>query len=87
MAVVWIPALLRELTHGAAQATVPGDTVRQVIENLEQTYPGIEGRLCEDGRLRPHIAVVVDNQVSRQGLRHRLSEESEVHFLPAISGG
>jgi molybdopterin synthase sulfur carrier subunit len=87
MAVVWIPALLRSVTGGKAQVTVPGETVRQVIANLEQIYPGIEDRLCEEGRLRPHIAVVVDGQVSRQRLRHRLGENSEVHFLPAISGG
>jgi molybdopterin synthase sulfur carrier subunit len=87
MAIVWIPALLRNLTGGQAQVTVLGETVRQVIANLEQAYPGIEDRLCEEGRLRPHIAVVVDGQVSQQRLRHRLTETSEVHFLPALSGG
>ena len=80
-------SLLRDVTGGEAQVTVPGETVRQVISNLEQTYPGIEDRLCEEGRLRPNIAVVVDGQVSRQRLRQRLSRTSEVHFLPAISGG
>ena len=87
MAIVWIPALLRDLTGGEAQVAAPGETVRQVIANLEQTYPGIEDRLCEEGRLRPHIAVVVDAEVSQQRLRHKLTETSEVHFLPALSGG
>jgi molybdopterin synthase sulfur carrier subunit len=87
MAVVWIPALLRELTGGQESVTVPGETVRQVIENLERAYPGIEARLCEDGRLRPNLSVAVDGLMSRQGLRQRLAETSEVHFLPAISGG
>ena len=87
MAVVWIPALLRELTGGQESVTVPGETVRQVIENLERAYPGIEARLCEDGRLRPNVSVAVDGRVSRQGLRQRLADTSEVHFLPAISGG
>jgi molybdopterin converting factor small subunit len=87
MAIVWIPALLRDLTGGKEQATVPGDTVRQVIENLEKSYPGIKARLCEGGRLRPNISVVVDGLVSQQGLRQHLAERSEVHFLPAMSGG
>jgi molybdopterin synthase sulfur carrier subunit len=87
MASVWIPALMRDLTAGAAQVTVPGATVRQLITNLEQAYPGIEARLCEEGRLRPTISVVVDGRVSSQRLRHRLNESSEVHFLPAIGGG
>ena len=79
MTVAWIPALLRDLTGGEEQAIVPGETVRQVIEN--------KARLCEDGRLRPNISVAVDGLVSRQGLRQRLAERSEVHFLPAMSGG
>jgi molybdopterin synthase sulfur carrier subunit len=87
MAVVWIPALLRDLTGGEAQVVVPGETVRQLIANLENAYPGIEERLCDEDRLRPNIAVVVDGQVSRQRMRHKLAETSEVHFLPAISGG
>jgi len=61
--------------------------VRQVIAQLEKAYPGIEARLCEGGRLRSNISVVVDSQVSSQRLRHELTETSEVHFLPAISGG
>jgi molybdopterin synthase sulfur carrier subunit len=87
MAVVWIPSLMRHLTGGEATVTAPGETVRAVIAHLEAAYPGIEARLCEEGRLRPNISVVVDGQVSTQRLRHRLAETSEVHFLPAISGG
>ena len=87
MVVVWIPALLRDLTDGQAQVTVPGETVRQVIAQLEKAYPGIEARLCEEGRLRSNISVVVDGRVSSQRLRHKLTETNEVHFLPAINGG
>ena len=66
-----------------------GDTVRQVIENLETLHPGIKERLYdEDGdRLRPSIALVVDGHTSTLKLRHRLKESSEVHFVISISGG
>jgi molybdopterin synthase sulfur carrier subunit len=87
MPVVWIPSLLRDLTHGAAEITVPGETVRQVIDALEQNHPGIAERLCTEGQLRPNVVVVVDGKVSAQRLRQRLTETSEVHFLPAIGGG
>jgi molybdopterin synthase sulfur carrier subunit len=85
--VVWIPSLLRDLTGGEEKVTVPGETVRQVIENLEKIYPGIQSRLCKEDRLRSNISVVVDGQLSQQRLRQRLTETSEVHFLPAIGGG
>jgi molybdopterin synthase sulfur carrier subunit len=87
MPVVWVPSLLRDLTNGQETLTVPGQTVGQVIENLDARCPGLLERLCEEGRLRPNIAVVVDGVASRQRLRHRLTETSEVHFVPAISGG
>ncbi len=87
MPTVWIPSLLRELTGGQETVSVPGKTVRQVIDHLEGTYPGIRARLCEGDRLRPSLSVVVDGQVSRRGLDHPLDEASEVHFVPAVGGG
>jgi sulfur-carrier protein len=87
MPVVWIPALLRELTGGEEKVEAPGETVRQVIEYLDERYPGIKERLCEEDRLRANMTVIVDGSASRQGMRQKLDETSEVHFLPAMSGG
>jgi molybdopterin synthase sulfur carrier subunit len=85
--VVWIPSLLRELTNEQKSLSIKGDTVRQVIENLESKYPGIKERLCDGETLRPSISIVVDGHTSTLKLRHRLRESSEVHFVIAISGG
>lgn len=87
MALVWIPALLRELSKGAVKVEVEGATVAEVIDALDRVYPGISARLCEAGELRPNLSVVVDGLVSPRKLRQRLSPASEVHFLPQISGG
>jgi molybdopterin synthase sulfur carrier subunit len=84
---VWIPPLLRDLTGGQDRVAMPGERVRDLIAGLEARYPGIEARLCQEGRLRPGIVVVVDGVTSTQGLRQRVREESEVHFIPAIGGG
>ena len=73
--------------HRALRELEKMGIVRQVITQLEKAYPGIEARLCEEGRLRSNISVMVDGHVSTQRLRHKLTETSEVHFLPAISGG
>lgn len=87
MPIVWIPGLLRDLTGGQEKLNVPGETVQQVIDHLDALYPGVMARLCEEGHLRPNITVVVDGVASRRRLRHPLMETSEVHFVPAISGG
>jgi molybdopterin converting factor small subunit len=87
MARVWIPSLLRDMTGGLAEVNAPGATLREVLDSLERSYPGIRDRLCEGGRIRPSIAVVVDGATTRQGLRQALTDASEVHFVPAIAGG
>ncbi len=87
MPVIFVPPSLRDLTGGHEQVIVPGSTVREALASLEERCPGVQDRLLEDGRLRPGIAVAVDGVVTRQWLRHPLKETSEVHFLPALSGG
>lgn len=87
MAVVYIPPLLRRLTDGSEKVTVPGESLRQVIDNLEAAYPGLKEHLIVDGEISPAIAVAVDGDITRIGLLNRVQESSEIHFLPAISGG
>ncbi len=87
MATIWIPGLLQDLTGNRERIPVSGATVRQVIDNLDETFPGIRARLVENDRLRPSIVVAVDGEISHLGLRQKVGEESEIHFLPAISGG
>jgi molybdopterin synthase sulfur carrier subunit len=87
MATVWIPSLLRDLTSGQEAVTVAGANVGQVVEALDARFPGVKARLCDANGLRPGVAVAVDTQLSRLGLLQPVGEASEVHFVPAISGG
>lgn len=90
MALVWVPAPWREkLTAGVVQVEVAGATVRQVIDALEAQYPGFRQRIIDPGndRIRADMAVSVDGEISPEGLRRKVEEASEVHFLPAMSGG
>jgi molybdopterin synthase sulfur carrier subunit len=84
---VWIPALHRDLTGGVEVVEVSGDSVAAVIASLETSYPGIEARLCENGRIRPYISVAVNSEITRRGLRQKLREPSEIHFVPSLGGG
>ncbi len=89
MAKVWIPALLRHYTGGQAEIQAEGATVGEVIASLDRRYPGIASRLMapDQERLRPNLMLVVDGEVSRQGLRHLVNDDTEIHFVPAMSGG
>lgn len=87
MPVIWIPAMLRDLTSGRDRVRVPGHTLRAAIDNLEAHYPGLKARLVVGDQLHPEISVVVDGDLSHLRLLQPLAEDSEVHLLPVISGG
>lgn len=87
MAVVWIPSLLQNLTGGAEKVSARGTTVGEIIDNLEVRFPGIKDRLVNGTEIRPHIAVAIDGDVSPEGLEQDVQESSEIHFIPALSGG
>jgi len=84
---VWIPAQLRGLTGGQELVRVTGGTIREVIATLDQLYPGIKARLCDQDSLRPGLAVAVGTQIATLGLLQPVPDGSEVHFLPAVAGG
>ena len=79
---------MQKLTNGQGQIPTDGQTIRQVIDYLDSHYPGFKARICnEHDQIRPESAVAVDGDVVTSGLRTRVSQSSEVHFLPALAGG
>lgn len=84
---VWIPPLLRSLSDNRVELDIAGETLREVIDNLDAECPGIKDRVMEGRRMKPGIAVAVDGVVMSKKLGTPLKPESEVHFVPAISGG
>ncbi|MAF83650.1 MAG: molybdopterin synthase sulfur carrier subunit [Chromatiales bacterium] len=87
MPTVSIPSLMQNLTNGVDKVIVEGQTLREVVDSLEDTYPGFKARLCDGTRIRLNIAVYVDGMISREGMRQPVTEGTEIHFLPALSGG
>ena len=87
MPTVFIPTMLQTVTGGVKQVTIEGSNVRQIVDGLESLYPGIKERLVEAGRMRPNVSVSIDGEIGRMGLIEKVSQDSEVHFVPAIGGG
>jgi molybdopterin synthase sulfur carrier subunit len=87
MARVFIPPLLRPRAGGAEWLDVPGGSVGEVITAIDSQFPGLGEALREGDSLRAGLAVVVDGDITPQGLLQKLGPESELHFLPAIGGG
>ena len=87
MATIFIPTMLQKLTDGTKILELDAKNVRQVIEELEKLYPGMQDRLMEVDDIREGLAVVVDGDVAIMGMLTKVGENSEVHFVPAIAGG
>lgn len=87
MSTIFIPTMLQSLTAGTKRVEMEARNVRQVIERLDEMFPGIKGRLVEDGEIRPSLAIAIDGNVAIMGLLEKVGENSEVHFVPAIGGG
>lgn len=84
---VFIPPLLRPVTDGQESLNVSGQTVAEVIDNLDRRFPGVRMRLIEGDRLKPGLSVGIGTRVSARGLSSKVGLDDEVHFLPAIGGG
>ena len=87
MVEVFIPASLRSLTDGTRSVKMNVTTVREAVDQLEGLYPGIKQRLCANDRLHPALAVAIDSRICGKGLLETLPPNSELHFIPAVSGG
>jgi len=81
VAKVIVPEGLRRFTAGASSVELEASNVRQLILELDRRYPGI------GAQLRKGMAVAIDGEIFQEPLLESLQPDSEVHFLPAISGG
>ena len=87
---VRIPTILRTYTHDESQVTAEGETLAEVLDSLESSYPGIRGRILdEDGKLRRFVNIYVAEEDVRfdQGLATRTPDGPQVSVIPAVAGG
>jgi molybdopterin synthase sulfur carrier subunit len=64
--------------------------MRALVENLEQNYPGIKERICdESGKVRRFVNVYVNGDDIRflQNLETSVKDGDNVSIVPAIAGG
>jgi molybdopterin synthase sulfur carrier subunit len=89
MATVNLPRSLVALFPDAPprHLDVEADTLIELVNRLEERWPGMRDRVCEPGpQLREHINVFVDGRRERD-LGASLSDGSVVHIIPAVAGG
>ena len=85
--VVRLPGVLVDLFPGAPRRLeVPAETVADMIDRLDEQFPGMRDRLCDSTpAVRRHINIFIDGERAR--LETPLPLGCEVFVLTAISGG
>ncbi len=87
---VRVPTILRTYTGGESEVTAEGSALREVLDSLDASYPGIKGRIVdEQGALRRFVNVYVGNDDVRflEGLDTKVSDGAQVSVIPAVAGG
>jgi len=87
---VRIPTALRRITQGQGEVKVEAKTIGELIEKLEEEFPGIKERLVEEnGEIRKFVNFFVNDEDIRflKGKDTELKDGDVVSIIPAIAGG
>ena len=87
---VRIPTILRTYTDGSKAVEGKGDTLADLLQDLDSRHSGLRGRLVtEDGGLHRFVNVYVNDEDVRflGGLETALKDGDSVTVLPAVAGG
>jgi sulfur-carrier protein len=90
MVTVYVPTPFRRATNNKDRVTVDGDSVGEVLNDLERTYEGLRGLIrTETGDVHPHVNIYVNSEAieALEGLGTRVKDGDELTIIPALAGG
>jgi sulfur-carrier protein len=82
MSLIRIPPTLRDQTGGEREVLAEGETVRDLLDDLTERFPGLREQL-------DYANVYVDGEDirTREGYETPVAESDTVILLPAMAGG
>jgi molybdopterin synthase sulfur carrier subunit len=86
---VRIPPTLRSEVGGAREVEATGSTLREVLADLAERFPGLGQQVLEDGDdIAPFVNVYLNSEDVRtlDGLDTEVRSDSTVILLPAMAG-
>jgi sulfur-carrier protein len=87
---VRVPTILRSYTDGQKAVQGTGDTIADLLTDLDTRHPGLRGRLVTpDGGLHRFVNVYINDEDVRflGALDAKLNDGDTVTILPAVAGG
>lgn len=87
---VLIPTPLQKFTNDEASARLEASSVDELLKALDNRFPGIAARLCDEtGKLRRFLNVYVNSEDIRflDNQATPLQDGDQVSIVPAVAGG
>ena len=81
---------LMKLTDNQSEVSAEGETISDIINNLESQFNGIRDRICEEsGSPRRFINIYINEEDIRflEGEMTSVKDGDEISIIPAIAGG
>jgi MoaD family protein len=85
-----VPTILRSYTDGQKVVPATGDSLADLLTDLDSRHPGIRARLItEDGSLHRFVNIYVNDEDVRflGALDAKIADGDTVTILPAVAGG
>ena len=85
-----VTSVIEKLVGGQRSFESVGDSVKSLIENINEAYPGFSDQILEeDGELRRFVNIYLNDEDIRylDGLDTELTDDDTVSILPALAGG
>jgi molybdopterin converting factor small subunit len=87
---VSVPVPFRSCTNGRTEVTVEGNTVHQVLDNLNAIHIGIMEKICDDkGKPRGFVNLYLNQRDIRSlnNLDTKVRDGDKIMILPIAAGG
>ncbi|WP_193197082.1 MoaD/ThiS family protein [Nostoc sp. MG11] len=87
---VLVPTALQNFTNNQATLECNGSNIAELLDSLEQSFPGIKSRLCDEaGKPRRFLNLYLNSEDIRflEGTDTPLKDGDEVSIVPAVAGG
>jgi molybdopterin converting factor small subunit len=87
---VQVTSVIQKVVDGQREFTAEGDTVAELIVNIDSQYPGFLGHIANDaGELHRFVNIYLNDEDIRflSGKDTAVAEGDTVSFLPALAGG
>ena len=86
---VRVTSVLQRITGGKRTVLADGETIIDIIDDVETNYPGIKSQVTEDGTLRRFVNIYLNDEDIRylDQLNTPVKDGDVVSILPALAGG